>query len=167
MGPLPAVEAPSPSPSLPTARVRGTRHSGELRAERVAQRAREPRKPTMASSASWCSKSVRWRRYIAPQRGQIRAHHTELLTQVLPEDRLHDTDGVEQSAAHPQEADLERQAQAQRRPAAILDRAALGRREGEEGLELEGRQIARNPSPAQVRSVPVLHSTLSAEGTIP
>jgi len=77
-----------------------------------------------------------------------------------------DADRIEQSAAHPQKAHLRRQAQAQGRSPSPSDRAALGRREGEERLELEAAQIARQPPQAQVRGVPVVQIAPRKGGTI-
>jgi hypothetical protein len=58
---------------------------------------------------------------------------------VLPEPRGNYIDGIQKATARAQEADLERQAQAQAKFSPLFDRSALGFREGEERGEFESR----------------------------
>ena len=92
-----------------------------------------------------------------PQRGQIRRRDAELGTQVPPEERRHNPNGLEKPPAHAQKADLQRKAELELRSSAFLDDPALVGRELEEHLDLEGRNLARQVPQAEKRSVPAVH----------
>jgi hypothetical protein len=91
------------------------------------------------------------------QRRQVRSGDVELLAEVPPQRRRHDADGLQQSPAHAQESDLQREPEHELRPAALLDYAAFGRREVEERLDLEGGQLARQALESEAGRVPVVH----------
>jgi hypothetical protein len=101
------------------------------------------------------------------ERGQSPIHHAQgreirsgdgqLRAQVPPQRRRYGANRRERATGHAQEAHLQREPALERRLAALHDRLPLGAGEGEKRLELERRELARQPPPAQERRVPVLH----------
>src|SRR5882672_11114393 len=102
----------------------------------------------------------------SPQRGQIRCCHVELLAEMAPQDGGHDAHGIEDAATHPQKADLQRQSQLQGRLPPLLNELPFGRREREERLDLEGRQLTRDLLQTEKCGLPRAHCTLLGWGAI-
>ena len=90
------------------------------------------------------------------QRGEFRGVDAELGAEVAPQHRWDDSKGVEQTPAHAQETDVQRQAKLQSVAAPRRDQFALGRAEGKEGLQLESADLARQRAHAQVGRLPAL-----------
>ena len=95
------------------------------------------------------------------QRCQVRRLDIQRLAQVTQQGRRHGPNAVQRPTAHAHEADVQRQAQLVVLAPAPLDQFALGSAEGEEGLQFERGDLARQLPQAQVRCVPALHSRRS------
>jgi len=88
---------------------------------------------------------------------EIRSGDGQLRAQVPPQRRRYGTNRRERATGHAQEARLQREPEVERWLAALDDRLPLGNGESEERLELEPRELARQPPPAQERRMPDLH----------
>ena len=77
-----------------------------------------------------------------------------------------DAHRIEDAAAHPQKTDLQRQPQLKGRSPPLLDHLSLSRREREERLDLEGRQLTRDLLQTEKCGLPRVHCTLRECGAI-
>jgi Putative transposase len=91
------------------------------------------------------------------QRGQIGCLDVQRLAKVTQQGRRHGANAVQRPPAHAHEADVQRQSQLVVVTPAPFDQLPLSAAEGEEGLQLERGDLARQVTQAQVRCVPALH----------
>jgi hypothetical protein len=85
---------------------------------------------------------------------------------LAPQDGGHDAHGIEDPAAHPQKTDLQRQPQLKGRSPPLLNDLSLSRREREERLDLEGRQLTRDLLQTEKCGLPRVNCTLRGWGAI-
>jgi hypothetical protein len=76
---------------------------------------------------------------------------------MAPQRWRNDPKGVEHTAAHAQESDVQCEAELERFAAACADQFTFGLAEGEERLQLEAADVARKFAHAQVCRLPALH----------